>query len=222
MRKVEVFESERARGYDQFVDTWIPNYHYFLDLLPKLLGNVQTKELLVVGCGTGNEIARFATRGDQWHITGIDPSPEMIQQAIEKLQSYPNVSLVQTLVNNLDVDKKYHAATLLLVLHFIEDDGSKLDLLRDIAKRLASGAPLILLDITGNKSQIQENLQLLKLLLPEGIPDDQIEYRLQRIEKELFHVSEERLIALCLEAGFSKPFHFFQSTIYMGWITNKL
>lgn len=222
MRKVEVFESERARGYDQFVDTWIPNYHYFLDLLPKLLGNVQTKELLVVGCGTGNEIERFATRGDQWHITGIDPSPEMIQQAIEKLQAYPNVSLVQTLVNNLDVDKKYHAATLLLVLHFLEDDGNKLDLLKEIAKRLASGAPLILLDITGNKSQIQENLQLLKLLLPEGIPDEQIEYRLQRIEKELFHVSEERLIALCLEAGFSKPLHFFQSTIYMGWITNKL
>jgi len=52
MNKVELFENERARGYDQFVESWIPNYHY------------------LVGCGTGNEIERFVDTAESWTITG--------------------------------------------------------------------------------------------------------------------------------------------------------
>jgi tRNA (cmo5U34)-methyltransferase len=51
MNNVEIFENERATGYNQFVETWIPNYHYFLDRLPKLLSETKQKDLLVVGCG---------------------------------------------------------------------------------------------------------------------------------------------------------------------------
>ena len=83
MNKVEIFENERATGYNQFVETWIPNYHYFLDRLPKLLSETNQKDLLVVGCGTGNEIERFIQTSEHWEITGIDPSPEMIKQAAE-------------------------------------------------------------------------------------------------------------------------------------------
>lgn len=86
MNKVELFENERASGYDQFVETWIPNYHYFLDLLPKLLQEIENKDLLVVGCGTGNEIERFAETVESWKITGVDPSPEMISQARKNLK----------------------------------------------------------------------------------------------------------------------------------------
>ncbi|MBX2923180.1 MAG: hypothetical protein KF746_13355 [Chitinophagaceae bacterium] len=52
MRKVEIFENERAAGYDQFVETWIPNYHYFVDHLPRLLSETGHKDLLVAGFGT--------------------------------------------------------------------------------------------------------------------------------------------------------------------------
>src|SRR6188768_4288460 len=114
MSKVEIFESERATGYNQFVETWIPNYNYFLDRLPKLLLEAKRKDLLVVGCGTGNEIERFVKVPDHWEITGIDPSPEMIKQAREKLQPYKNVKLIEGLLTDLDVSKKYGAATLLL------------------------------------------------------------------------------------------------------------
>jgi tRNA (cmo5U34)-methyltransferase len=69
-------------------------------------------------------------------------------------------------VSDLDEEKQYGAATLLLVLHFLEDNGEKLVLLQDISKRMMSQAPLLLLDITGNKEQIQQNLQLLRLLRP--------------------------------------------------------
>ena len=221
MNTVELFENERASGYDEFVETWIPNYHYFLDQLPKILSEIEHKDLLVVGCGTGNEIERFVDTSESWKITGVDPSPEMIGQAREKFEADENVNLVEGLVSDLDEGKQYGAATLLLVLHFLKDDGEKLGMLQDICKRMMSQAPLVLLDITGNKEQIQQNLGLLRLLLPKGIDETQVAQRLQRIEHELLHVSEERLAELCEEAGFEPPVRFFQSSIYMGWITRK-
>jgi tRNA (cmo5U34)-methyltransferase len=221
MKKTEIFENERATGYNQFVETWIPNYHYFLDRLPKLLSETNGKDLLVVGCGTGNEIERFVNAPEHWTITGIDPSPEMIKQANDKLQSYDNVTLINGLVSDLDIEKKYSVATLLLVLHFLDDNGNKLNLLKDIADRLVSGATFVMLDITGNKNQIQQNLKVLRLLLPDGLDEEQINKRLNRIENELVAVSEERLSELLQEAGFETPLRFFQSSIYMGWLTKK-
>lgn len=221
MDKVEIFENERATGYNQFVETWIPNYNYFLDLLPKLLSDTNRKNLLVVGCGTGNEIERFVKTPEHWTITGIDPSPEMIIQAIDKFQNQDNVKLVTGLVSELDIEKKYSAATLLLVLHFLDDNGSKLNLLKDIADRLVSDASFVMLDITGNQNQIKQNLKVLRHLLPDGLDEDQINNRFSRIENELFAVSEERLSELLQEAGFEKPLRFFQSSIYMGWLTKK-
>lgn len=221
MNKIEIFEKERAKGYNQFVETWIPNYQYFIDRLPKLVSEIDKKDLLVVGCGTGNEIESFVQASDQWKITGTDPSPEMIEQAVEKLRTCNNVTLVEGLVSDLGLEKKYSVATLLLVLHFLEDNGDKLNLLKDIAKRLISGGTFVLLDITGNKKQIKQNLQILRLLLPDGLDADLISTRLDRIENDLFAVSEQRLSELFEEAGFEQPFRFFQSSIYMGWMTRK-
>lgn len=221
MSKFEIFENERARNYNHFVETWIPNYHYFLDHLPKLLRETSPKDLLVVGCGTGNEIERFIQGPEHWKITGIDPSPEMIEQAREKFQNCENVTLIEGLVSDLDIETKYGVATLLLVLHFIEDDGSKQNLLQEIAERLVPGAALVMLDITGNEDQIKENLKVLRLILPDGLDEEQISNRLNRIGNELYHISEKRLAELCTEAGFEPPLRFFQSSIYMGWLTKK-
>ncbi len=221
MNKVEIFENERATEYNQFVETWIPNYHYFMDSLPKLLGETENKTLLVVGCGTGNEIERFLSATEKWRITGIDPSPEMIKQASQKFSNFDNVNLIEGVVSDLDTSDKFGAATLLLVLHFMEDDGAKLNLLEGIAERLESGAPFILLDITGSKTQIKENLEVLRLLLPKNLDSDDVKNRLHRIENELLTVSEERLSQLLIQAGFEAPLRFFQTSIYMGWMTRK-
>lgn len=221
MSKVELFEKERATGYNQFVETWIPNYHYFLDHLPDLLGKTINKNLLVVGCGTGNEMERFAKADQHWKLTGVDPSPDMIRQAIPKFAGNDNVKLIEGVVSDLDKSVSYGAATLLLVLHFLEDDGSKLNLLKDISTRLEAGASLVLLDITGDKEHFKDNLEILRVLLPKNLDSVEVNKRLYRIENDLHPVSEERLIQLLTEAGFETPLRFFQTSVYMGWMTKK-
>ena len=222
MQKVEIFENQRAAGYDQFVETWIPNYHYFMDIAPRLLRHTSNKDLLVVGCGTGAEIERFVRTPEPWRITGIDPSPEMIAQARENLKEAEHVRLVEGVITDLDTSHLFGAATLLLVLHFMADDGTKLALLKDIAIRLEKDAPFILLDITGDQNQLKANLKILKLLLPAGLEEEDIAHRMTRIEHNLHSISEKRLGELLMEAGFEAPLRFFQNSIYMGWMTKKL
>ncbi len=221
MSEIELFENQRAKGYDQFVETWIPNYHYFMEQLPKLLRNTVHKHLLVVGCGTGTEIEYFIKSKESWTITGIDPSPEMILQAQTRLQGYKNTTLLKGVVGDLNTIDLFGAATLILVLHFMKDDGTKLSLLKDIAQRLEKDAPFVLLDITGDKLQIKQNLNILKQLLSSDVDQESIDYRLHRIENKLHPISEERLSELLVEAGFEIPLRFFQNSIYMGWITKR-
>ncbi|MEL6538698.1 MAG: class I SAM-dependent methyltransferase [Bacteroidota bacterium] len=181
MSKVERFENQRAAKYDQFVEIWIPNYHYFMEQVPKLLSEVTNKHLLVVGCGTGTEIERFVETKQGWKILGVDPSPEMIAQAKDRLGHWEEVELVEGTVDSLSKAVQYGAATLLLVLHFMEDDGTKKDLLQGIADRLEQGAPLLLLDITGDELQIEQNLQVLKALLPSSVPEEEVANRLHSV-----------------------------------------
>ncbi len=218
--KIELFENERASNYDTFVNNWIFNYHYFMGILPKILSKTNPKNILVVGCGVGNEIVELAQHNKEWQITGVDPSPEMIKQAKEKCKNFENVSFEIGTVNDLD-NSQYDVATLLLVLHFMEDNGTKLQLLKDISSKLKPKAPFILFDITGGKEQLKDNLEIFSLLAPESATSEEIERRVFRIANELQPISEERLEELMIEAGFEKPVRFFQNTIYMGWITKK-
>lgn len=221
MNNIETFENERASKYDQFVQAWIPNYDYFIGILPKLLNKQVNEELLVAGCGTGSEMKTFADANSQWRITGIDPSPEMVAQARQKLKEHKSVTLIDGLVKDLPKKPVFGAATLILVLHFLKDDGAKLDLLKDIAQRLQSKAPFILLDITGDQKQMQENLKILGQLLPQEMEEGDKLKRLKRIETELQYVSESRLSELLVQSGFEAPIRFFQSSVYMGWTTRK-
>lgn len=221
MEKFELFENERATAYDSFVKNWIPNYNVFLNMIPHLFNDSTNDKLLAVGCGTGNEILVLKQNGYNGSIMGIDPSPEMIAQATHKLKDYEDIVLKEVLVSQLTIDHQFNAATLILVLHFLKDDGDKLDLLRDISIRLEPKALLIMLDITGNDMEIRKNLEILEQLLPPDMDQNEIAKRLDRIYRELHHVSEQRIIELFTEAGFEEPTKFFQSTIYMGWMARK-
>lgn len=223
MKHIEIFEDERATFYDDFIQMWIINYQFVIDTLPKLIELEQptAKNVLVVGCGTGNELLSLSKYKDSWNVTGVDPSPDMVKIAREKLKQYSEVTIIQNEVNQLSSDKKYDVATLFLVLHFMKDDGTKKALLQNIYDRLEQGATFLLLDIFGAKDEFTFNLKLLEKLLPAEVEGMIIKDRIASMPERIFPVSEERLSVLLQEVGFTKPIRFFQSAIYGGWIIKK-
>jgi len=104
--------------------------------------------VLVVGAGGGKEVTTFANQ--PWHLTGVDPSAQMLKIAEERWQELTpraELELIQGEVADLPENGRFDAATCSLVMHFLPDDGSKTQILHDIANRLNANAPYIHVDI---------------------------------------------------------------------------
>lgn len=56
-----------------------------VDLADGLLGDLSVNSILDVGCGTGQVLYRFSEKRPTAELFGIDPSPEMVQRAAERL-----------------------------------------------------------------------------------------------------------------------------------------
>ncbi|MEO0403869.1 MAG: methyltransferase domain-containing protein [Bacteroidota bacterium] len=222
MEQIEFFEDKRASKYDQFVNQWIPGYQYFMQLLPKLLLDKMNQPVLIAGCGTGSEMLELVKHYPHCDLIGVDPSPEMVSQAKDRLKTFSNVKVIEGTVNTLAKDSSFGSATLILVLHFMEDDGTKLDMLRSIADRLKSGSSFVILDITGTREELERNLDVLEMQLDPKLDPEEIKMRRNRIKDKLHVVSADRLEALLEEAGFGDVNRFYQNSIYMGWMAKKV
>src|SRR5919199_2063175 len=120
MEQIERFEGPRAQHYETGIRTWFPAYDAMLSLLEPTLSSqvapsAQT-QVLCVGSGTGTELKLLAEAHPDWHITGVDPSPLMNQQAHEKTAELSNVSILEGTID--DVSGMFDAVTVLLVTHF--------------------------------------------------------------------------------------------------------
>lgn len=225
MKEVEIFEDERAQGYDDRIKDMIPNYEYLMYSMPRYLrqeiGSKDNGNVLIAGCGTGNEIKTFKEHDDFWELTGVDPSPDMIGLARKKLSRYNKVKLVVGQVKGLPSSRKFDGATLSLVLHFLPDDGTKLGLLKDIAERLKPGAPFLLIDMFGTMEEVSQNLELFKGMSTGKYDAHAIDLQIQKIKEEIHFVKEDRFLELMEQAGFSRPIRYHQSLIFGGWICKR-
>lgn len=226
MKDVELFENERAQRYDELIVKAIPSYEFIMSSMPLFLSknvhNSNSPKLLVAGCGSGNEMKEFLQGDKSWQITGIDPSPDMIGIARKKLRSFGDFKLIVGQIKGLPESSKFDAATLSLVLHFLADNGAKQMLLKDISNRLKKGAPLIIVDMFGEREKIREQLDLLSTLLAPHFDSQFIKERSQRMLEEINYIPEIRFRELLKATGFSEPLRYHQSLMYGAWICHKL
>lgn len=136
-------------------------YEVFLALAHSLLRSLNRSNLqvLVVGAGGGAEIETFLPNNPGWHLTGVDPSRDMLALAhrkAEHLDVGSRVRLVRGTIETLPADAAFDAATCLFVLHFLADD-AKRTLLQEIRRRVRPGAPVFV--ASGGRMLIDESLR---------------------------------------------------------------
>lgn len=226
MNTLGKFDNERALKYDEGIKFTIPTYEYLMSSMPAYLSRLIPKssdiQLLVAGCGTGNEMQEFLQHDPKWNVTGIDPSPDMVGVARKKLRLHKNQKLIVGQVKGLPDGLKYDAATLSLVLHFLPDNGAKANLLKNLCKRLKKGAPLIIIDMFGTKDEIWEKLQMLAGILPEEFDSQFVKEMSLRVLDEINFIPEDRFKEIIQLAGFSEPLKYHQTLMYGAWICKKL
>lgn len=185
-------------------------------------------EVLIVGAGTGMEICTFSPLSPKWKLTGVDPSKDMLSIARSKIEAMnlkSPINLYQGYTHELPEDSLYDGATCILVMHFLPDDGAKLELLKSISQHLKSGATFILVDGFGTRGSEEFNLAVAawkKFAEAMGVDSQIVEDGFKnQILKKIQFVPESRISDLLNEAGFEKPYRFFTSFLYGGWVMTK-
>jgi tRNA (cmo5U34)-methyltransferase len=223
------FDGEYGQEYEKQIKNLIPTYDQLFNMGYTFLKTTleESARLLVVGAGGGKELTVFGPFNPKWTFTGVDPSSQMLEIAKKRSESLgfeDRVTLYKGIVEELVDTEPFDAATCLLVLHFIPDDGSKLSILKGIAERLKPGAPLILACMVGQHESPEYSRQMAALSKHReliGLSPEFIEDGMKRMEATPI-VPESRVLDLLQSAGFGNVLTFFGSYLLRGWVATKM
>ncbi len=211
--------------YDDIVRRANVGYEFIFTLTQALLRALERPalELLVVGAGGGTELVTFGTANPGWRFTGVDPSAAMLTSAQRKVETAglsERVQLLRGTVADLPSERAFDAATCIAVLHFVPDDGQKLQLLQGIAQRLRPGAPLILVSPVVPAAGAAEDFAAARREYSAALGLTAAMREAIQAQARTFppNVTDERHRALLHEAGFAQVTRFFSAFTVTGWV----
>jgi tRNA (cmo5U34)-methyltransferase len=217
-----------ASDYDIKIRYLVPGYETIFSVMFALLHQKLSEQasLLIVGAGGGSELSVFG-RGSQWQFTGVDPSVEMLSAASSKVETLglsERVCLILGTLDDVPATTLFDAATSVLVMHFLQDNGSKLSFLKSIHQRLESGAPLFLVDLGGERGseKFEQILSAWKFhAISTGASVEFIEEQVEKVMPHFAVVPENRVVELLNEAGFTEVMPFYKVLMFSGWMAIK-
>lgn len=224
------FEKHLLTGVEEYVlraRQSIPGRDAIFLIVRALFENkiAERAKILVVGAGGGEEILSLGRPNPNWQFVGVDLSEDMLKLAKTRFaqEDLPNkFELHQLDVRSLD-EKDFDAATCILTLHFVADDGSKLAMLQSIRERLKPEALFFLIDGAGEigNSHFQESIVAWKRHAQNnGMPVEMLDKMVENA-LNLPLVTEEREVELLQEAGFTNVRKVFHGLHIHGWLSER-
>ncbi|MDW0111083.1 class I SAM-dependent methyltransferase [Sporosarcina aquimarina] len=220
------FNQDTATEYDRGIRRTLPTYDGLVRLTTTAL-RMETDEnanVLVIGAGGGNELVEFSKLNPEWTFTAADPSEPMLAEARAKVEAQiesERVKFVAGSARDVPSDHQFDAASCLLVLHFIEDEEAKVELLWEIRKRLKPGAPFVLASMVGDREDPSFE-ELFKLWRHSWVDRSSLSeaqvLEMEKIVRALSFVPLGTIVELLREAGFVRITQFFQTTFFSAWM----
>ncbi|WP_296599487.1 class I SAM-dependent methyltransferase [Phenylobacterium sp.] len=213
-----------ARYVEQGPPAFMPGHAGVLQMVGVLLAETTPVDgvVLVVGAGGGLDTRALAQMEAGWRFVGVDPSAKMLDLARSVLGEAASgrVQLIEGTVSDAP-EGPFDAATLILVLGMIPDDGSKLTLLREIRRRLRPGAPFVLVDRCDDRegTDFRRNIdRYAAYARASGVAPETVAgaYESQKANPGL--VTAARNEALLAEAGFAGLEPFYRGMEWRGWV----
>jgi tRNA (cmo5U34)-methyltransferase len=177
-------------------------------------------QVLVLGAGGGLDLRVFAEMQPDWRLTGIDPSPVMLDLARETMGSLAGqVTLIEGYIDDVP-EGPFDGATCLLTLHFLDREQRR-HTLAELARRLRPGAPLVVAHHSV-PAEPEQRLQWLERSIAFG----SAAAALRGSARESARMMAERLPllspaedeALLREAGFAGVALFYAGFSFRGWV----
>jgi len=136
-------DPEVVRRYAQGPTAFVPAYAHMQRMAAQLIRERigDTGQVLVLGAGGGLELEAFAKLSPRWTFVGVDPAEAMLKAAQERTReagASERVDWHHGYIFDAPAGP-FDAATCLLTLHFVPDDGAKEHTLREIRRRPEAG-----------------------------------------------------------------------------------
>ncbi len=211
------FAARYVTGPEQFAPGYKVMQRMAAQLIAERTGEVA--EVLVLGAGGGLEIEALAGLHPGWRFVGVDPSAPMLAQASARAPA-GRVRWVEGYIHDAP-EGPFDAATCLLTLHFVPDDGGKLETLKAIRARIKSGAPFALAHLCIDKTAADFDARrdrYAAFALESGADPEDVASTRGRLEQVIHSVAPARDEALLAEAGFSGVELFWAGHSWRGWI----
>ncbi|AYM88892.1 class I SAM-dependent methyltransferase [Pseudoalteromonas agarivorans] len=214
------FTGEQATHYNDRITRLVPGY----ELLHQLT-NAQLKatlkdnaHILVVGAGTGKEILALAALNPTWQFTAQDTSSDMLAIAKQAFEEHGIAKRVNVIKGELDkLSTKADAALCLLVMHFLKDDGSKKQLLKNIKANLNKGANLFISDLMKPETDFEREAQI-TVCADLGLSDAGQAYTAQNLDSEFYPLDRMRFSELLNECKYGIPKLYFKALGFSGYV----
>ncbi len=220
------FNQNTATEYDRGIRRTLPTYDVLFRLIQAYFRKqlAAESEFLIVGAGGGTELALLGPENLKWTFTAVDPAPAMLDLARDKAAQFQltdRVKFIEGTIEKVNDTHDYDAATLVLVLHFIQDNEDKLRLLKQIRARLKSDAPFVLAAMYGDREnpEFDELFALWKAywLDTTRLTEEEIN-EMEKTVRNLSFIPETKIITMLKEAGFTNITKFFKTNMFGGWI----
>jgi tRNA (cmo5U34)-methyltransferase len=214
------FVSRYAQGPSFFVPAYEHMQRMAAQLIRERIGNAG--KILVLGAGGGLELEAFASRYSHWTFVGVDPAEEMLKAAKERVLragARERVDWHHGYIFDSPLGP-FDAATCLLTLHFVPDDGAKERTLVAIRRRLKPGAPLVVVDLCIELASPTSAIALDRyrdFALESGADPEQVDATCGRLTTVLKMVSSARNEELLRTSGFSQIELFYAGLSWRGW-----
>lgn len=225
------FDPARAGEYETQSRIALAGYEGCHELaacvLAVTLGAGGAAQILVVGAGGGAfEIVAAGSLESKWRFTAVDPSQPMMDISIRRLEEAGLIERTELhlgYVDELPLERRFDAATLIGVLHHQPGDGAKRALLGSLAARLKPGAPLIL---AGNRYAYASQPLLLAAWAERwrmhGASAEEVKAKHGKILQGADPPrSDEAVTLLLAQAGFERPILFFSSLVWGAWLARR-
>ncbi|MEZ4328689.1 MAG: class I SAM-dependent methyltransferase [Polyangiales bacterium] len=223
------FDTARAEAYDRQFES-IRAITGALHLLMRMhfAGLPSDARILVVGAGTGAEVRFLAPLFPGWRFTLVDPSEAMLSVARRHAEAegfLDRCTFHADLLPSLP-PTPHHAATSLMVSHFLLHREERQAFFEAIAARLLPGGLLVTADIAADPTaptfDAVMDLWIDLLVHADTLsPDGRATYRAAFGTNFAAHPPAE-VEALIHRAGFAPPTPSYQAALLRAWTTTRL
>ena len=219
------FDGDYGESYEALARQVIPGYLTFFPMFTALIEPdlPPGARVLVIGAGTGIELVTLKRVRPDLQLHGVDPSEQMLEIARRRVAEAgvaDGVSFQLGYAEDVPAAPLFDAATLINVLHFVPDDGSKAALLGDIARRMKPGGVFVFFDLHGGADSEEHERYLStwrRYWTIRGMTADEKRRFDARIREGIHFAPASRIVELARDVGLTEPRRFYTSLLYGGW-----